>query len=721
MGQHADACLDRLPVVLETLEHREPSFLAHGQIVEAGGREQFAHHDRITQSERAEEFGSLVRESIRQRRSELAPEGDLLGGPEHRDSDPPAGPQYPLELAQRAERVGHEHQSELTHDRIERLAAQRQSPAVTSDNGHIGSESSLHRREHADRDVRTDDQAVRTDRGDDVGSCLARARGDVQHDIALLDPRSSHQRRHEEPGPATEVPLIRHRVDTTTTLVVVEPGPPPHATTFTAVTRCLHALSLAHDTHCRDRAPGALRSPAIPWPEVGERARATTSGRPAQEGVTFGDQVSMKRLVLRYLAMAVVALVAVALVSALVARRVGTSAAIDDADRTARLIAGSAVEPALLDSIVNLDPGATARLDGVVRGQVLGGSLLRVKLWRPDGTILYSDEPRLIGQHFELDEEEGTALRTGDSAAGITDLSEPENRYEDSATRLLEVYVPVRTPDGTDLLFEAYFRYEGVAEAGRRVWERFAPVMLGALVLVTLLQVPSAISLARRLRRTQRQREALLHSAIEATDVERRRIATDLHDGVVQDLAGVGFSLSASAREVEAAGGSGAELRRAGEQVREAVRSLRSLLVDIYPPSLTESGLEAALSDLTAQVEARGVDASLVVDGPVGGLDRDTTRLLYRTAQEGLRNVVAHAGATHVDIRVDVPTNGDGGPAVLEVADDGRGISGETVPEREGHLGLKGLAGLAATMGASLMIDTAPGRGTTLRLEVPVR
>jgi two-component system NarL family sensor kinase len=61
------------------------------------------------------------------------------------------------------------------------------------------------------------------------------------------------------------------------------------------------------------------------------------------------------------------------------------------------------------------------------------------------------------------------------------------------------------------------------------------------------------------------------------------------------------------------------------------------------------------------------------------------------------------------------------GMAVLEVADDGAGIEGDDVPAPEGHIGLKGLAGLASTMGASLMIDTTPGRGTTLRLEVPVR
>jgi signal transduction histidine kinase len=441
----------------------------------------------------------------------------------------------------------------------------------------------------------------------------------------------------------------------------------------------------------------------------------------ARDEAELDGRVSIRRLVLRYVAMAVVTLVAVAVATAFVARRIGTSEAVADADRITRLIAGTAIEPVLEDGILELDPAATRRLDEVVRRHVIGGSLVRVKLWREDGTVVYSDESRLVGQRFALDEDELAGLRSGRSDAGITDLSAPENRYEDSATRLLEAYVPVRAPGGADLLFEAYYRYNGVAESGRRVWTRFAPLMLGALALVTLLQVPSAVSLARRLRRTQGEREALLRSAIEATDAERRRIATDLHDGVVQDLAGVGFSLSAAAREAEASGGDGAELREAGEKVRDAVRSLRSLLVDIYPPSLAESGLESALTDLTARVETSGIDTTLRVDGPVAGLDDDTTRLIYRAAQEGLRNAVAHAGASRVEVRVDVPSNGDGAPAVLEVADDGAGISGDALPEREGHIGLRGLAGLAATMGASLMIDTTPGRGTTLRLEVPVR
>lgn len=451
------------------------------------------------------------------------------------------------------------------------------------------------------------------------------------------------------------------------------------------------------------------------WPRG--RADEPAAGEPESPTSVFDDQVPVSRLVLRYAATSLVTLMIVSVATAFVSRRQGTLEAIDDANRVATLSAGAAVEPVLDDGILDMAPASIARVDRAVRDQVLRGSLVRVKIWDRDGTILYSDESRLIGQQFELDEDDLEVLAGGDSRAEVSDLSEPENRYEEPATKLLEVYVPIETRGGTPVLFEGYFRYEGVAEAGRRAWLRFAPFTLGALVLLSLLQVPSAVSLARRLRRTQNQREDLLRSAIEATDSERRRIASDLHDGVVQDLAGVTFSLAASAKEVDRSGSDGAQMREASDRVREAVRSLRSLLVEIYPPNLYEEGLHSALSDLTAKLEPRGIETSLVVQAPLERLNLDTTRLIYRAAQEALRNVVAHAGAS----RVDVSVSASDGLAVLEVSDDGRGLDPSRVREREGHFGLKALAGLAATMGASLTIDSTPGKGTTLCLEVPIR
>jgi signal transduction histidine kinase len=396
-------------------------------------------------------------------------------------------------------------------------------------------------------------------------------------------------------------------------------------------------------------------------------------------------------------------------------RSLGTKAAIDSANRRATLTAHVAVEPVLDNGILTGDPQSMKRLDDVIRHQVLRGTLTRIKIWDTDGTIRYSDETRLIGRKFQLQADDLEALRSGETEAGLSDLSEPENQYEEPAKQLLEVYLPVTTKQGHPMLFEAYFEYSGITEAGRQLWLQFAPFSLGALVLLSLLQVPLVLSLARRLRRTQYQREDLLRNALEATQEERRRIAGDLHDGVVQDLAGVAFSLGAAARQPGRDPDDAATVRAAADQVRDGVRSLRSLMVEIYPPNLYDEGLEAALSDLLARLEPRGIETSLRVDAPLDTLDMDAVQLIYRAAQEGVRNVVAHADATKVSIAV----YGESDSVVLEVSDDGRGLPAPDLPQKPGHLGLRALGGLAATMGASLTLSSTPGKGTVLALEMP--
>ena len=121
--------------------------------------------------------------------------------------------------------------------------------------------------------------------------------------------------------------------------------------------------------------------------------------------------------------------------------------------------------------------------------------------------------------------------------------------------------------------------------------------------------------MARQLRKGQEEREQLLMRAIDASDAERRRIAGDLHDGVVQDLAGLSFSLAAASDRAAQRGAveSSEILDRAAASARRAVRQMRSLLVDIYPPNLHTVGLESALRDLLSPaagagraVEARG-------------------------------------------------------------------------------------------------------------------
>ncbi|MGZ4765057.1 MAG: sensor histidine kinase, partial [Ilumatobacteraceae bacterium] len=208
--------------------------------------------------------------------------------------------------------------------------------------------------------------------------------------------------------------------------------------------------------------------------------------------------------------------------------------------------------------------------------------------------------------------------------------------------------------------------------------------------------------------------ERLLRHAIDASDAERRRIASDLHDGVVQDLTGVSLGLAALGKADAISPGQAID---ASSAIRTSIKSLRSLLVEIYPPNLREEGLESAIGDLLGRLSARGVATRLDVDLDDLALDLDTSSLLWRTAQEALRNVGAHSGAKQVRVEL----RADGERLHLTIDDDGRGFSADDLTDRtaQGHVGLRSLAGLVADLGGALTVRSAPGAGTRVDVEMP--
>jgi two-component system, NarL family, sensor kinase len=411
----------------------------------------------------------------------------------------------------------------------------------------------------------------------------------------------------------------------------------------------------------------------------------------------------------------VIAALLLGLAAVEVLRRTGTREAIDDAKRVTRIVGTGIVEPQLADSLARGDRRAVARVDRVVRSQVLRDPVVRVKIWAPDGTIVYSDEPRLVGKRFPLGDDELTSLRGQGVEAEVSDLSRPENRYERSQKKLLEVYLPIHTPNGKPLLFESYQRFSSVAASGRRTWLTFVPALLAALLVLQLVQLPLASRMARRIRAGQRDREQLLQRAIDASETERRRIAGELHDGVVQNLAGVSYSLAAAAeRGGASSNGTHETLQRAAAQTRESIRELRGLLVEIYPPSLHRAGLAAALGDAAAPLARRGIAVNTDVPADLE-LPQETEALVFRVAQEALRNVSNHAEAWHVDVRVE--RSGD--RVTLVVEDDGRGFDPETT-RPEGHFGLSLIEDLARDSGARLALESKPGEGTRVRLDAEI-
>ncbi len=410
------------------------------------------------------------------------------------------------------------------------------------------------------------------------------------------------------------------------------------------------------------------------------------------------------------------ALAIVAFALSVASRRVGQREAIVEARTEALVKAQGLIEPALDDGLLDGDPAAIAALDEIVRSDVVTGPLVRVKIWNVNGKILYSDEPRLVGSTYELGTQESEAITNGVVEAEVSNLSKPENRFERVHGKLLEVYLPVTTPSGQVVLFEAYFLFDSVQDSGQRIWQSFAPIAIGALIVLELIQIPLAYSLAHRLRTRQLEREDLLNQAVNASEHERRRIAQDLHDGVVQDLAGVSYSLAALARNP--AEPNAPELTAAADNVRASIEALRTLLVELYPPNLAEEGLGAAITDLLARARAVGLEATANTTGLIEEPSLEVSRLVYRTVQESLRNVIAHAGATSVRVTVAV---GDE-LAWAEVVDDGSGfdVAAARAAAAGGHVGLLGIADLIDDAGGRLDLTSSPGEGTTVRIEVPV-
>lgn len=397
--------------------------------------------------------------------------------------------------------------------------------------------------------------------------------------------------------------------------------------------------------------------------------------------------------------------------------------AVAEAERSAEEIARvqglGVVQPVLTDQVLQGDAAALSDLDRIVRLRVLDARTVRVKIWDESGRIVYSDESRLIGQTFPLGSSELATLKSNVVDSDVSDLSRPENRFERPFGQLLEVYLPLKTPSGTAVLFETYQEFASVqAQQGRMMLE-FGPVLILGLLLLLVFEAPLAWSMARRLEAAGIEREALLMRAVEASETERRKIAGDLHDGVVQRLVGTGMSLGAASQKLEHGGKADPSIAKALSQgaveLREAVRELRTLIVKIAPSGLSSDTLADALGDLAEPLRAGGVEVEVhYEDCP---LDPAEARLVFRVAQEALRNVARHSGAKHVRVAV----TASNGKRRLTISDDGRGFDQAALEDRRrnGHMGLALLTSLAEDGDCELHVASSPGLGC--RVEMTLR
>ena len=417
--------------------------------------------------------------------------------------------------------------------------------------------------------------------------------------------------------------------------------------------------------------------------------------------------------VAQFLAAGFVTLVVVVLATSALSRSAADEEAIADARSLTWVLARSVAQPAIPPGLTEGDAAAIDRMDRTALDRLLVDDVLRIKLWDADGTVLYSDRTELIGARYPLGDDELEVLRDGGTDAELSDLGRPENRFErDLGGDLLEVYTRVRSPEGEPLLFEAYLGVDDIRASRAQILDRFLPITIGALLALVALGTPLVLLLSRRLSRAARERERLLEAAVRASDAERLRIARDLHDGVVQDLSGSSMALSALAAHADEP--ERRELEDVSRSLRVSMRSLRSLLVEIYPPDLHTAGLAAAVDDLVAPLVATGTTVDVDVSG-ADGASRPAVALLWRVAQESVRNVVRHA---HAD-RMSLTVRHEDDRLVLEVVDDGVGFDPATVATDD-HFGLRAAESLVREHGGTWEVESAPGSGTMVRVEVPV-
>jgi signal transduction histidine kinase len=313
-----------------------------------------------------------------------------------------------------------------------------------------------------------------------------------------------------------------------------------------------------------------------------------------------------------------------------------------------------------------------------------------------------SDAYGLVGMELELGRSKtGRVLQRGRSERVDSVLDDPE--IDQQAARRMGVrsalYVPlvVQTRSiGVVVVHDKLGATSSFADEDVRLTESLAA------------RAAIAVDLSERVSRDAVRR------VVEAQELERARLARELHDETGQALTSILLGLKSLEDRVdsETSHSAVAELR---DLVVSTLQDVRRLAVELRPAALDDFGLVPAIERLRDTVEEQG-DLSVDVQSPIGDerLPAETETALYRIVQEALINVLKHADATRVTVRLTRAEK----TVTLVVQDDGKGFHPESA--RDGGLGLVGMRERVALLGGRLTVQSSEGGGTLLKAEVPL-
>lgn len=384
-------------------------------------------------------------------------------------------------------------------------------------------------------------------------------------------------------------------------------------------------------------------------------------------------------------------------------------------------------------------------LDRLVRETALGEQIVSFKIWSTDGRVLYAVDRDLVGIQFGVDEDLETAL-AGEVVTSISALDQPEHTLERSKwDHLIETYAPVRK-EGTDaiLAISEFYQLPSDLEGEIRSAQLRSWLVVGLATVVMYLLLAGMVGRGSRTIQAQRQdlerrvvelrsalrqneelRKRILRAGARATALNERfmrRLSSDLHDGMGQDLTLALMRLETAGDEADLDPAHASQRLRERtdvEQIRAAVGSavneLRSVTAGLRLPELEGLDVSDVCRRAVQDFESKtGVSVRVEVGAVSDQWTMPIKITVYRVIQEALANSFRHSSGTNLTVRL----SEDEGRLVASISDDGSGFEPEIV-EGVGGLGLAGMRERVEVLGGEFTIEARPGSGTTISVSLP--
>ncbi len=411
-------------------------------------------------------------------------------------------------------------------------------------------------------------------------------------------------------------------------------------------------------------------------------------------------------------------------------------AVINQTASTTALYMRSVIAPILQPLIIQgtLDSTHHQQLQRLLVDTPLGQDIVSMKVWAPDGTILFSLEPALIGTRFPLDEDLQAAF-SGQTTSHLSSLDRAEDAMESRFwSNLIETHVPVFAQGSTRVIAvtEFYQHSESllqqIASAQRQSWLIVAIATIAMYGLLSGLVTRGSRTIDRQQAQLQRSVKELGALLDENQDLRRRlqaaaareaeineqflhRIGRDLHDGPAQDLALALLHLDEVCR-VEPP-----QLETIRHALQSALNEIRTLAAGLQLPELESLSTTDVVRRAVREFQRKtGAAVELEPDLALPPLSLSKKIAIYRVIAEALYNSYRHAGAKNLRVQLGASAQS----IWAEIADSGPGFDPASLSADGNHLGIAGLQQRVALLAGSFDIQSHKDQGTRIRVNLPL-